>query len=133
VPVPADLTRALFVSSLTFLPRGRREPELRRAFFALGSEIPEHWWTGWSLWGGLAQNTAVATKDPATFWDAGGRVPILVVQADEDTIAPAEHAGLALQAEFPERVTLVRIAGAGHALLPEQPERIERAVLDFLR
>lgn len=131
--VPEDLKRALLISTLSFLPWSWREPELRRAFFAEGNEIPDYWKTGWSLWGGLAQNAAVRSADAADFWSAGTRAPILVIQADEDAIAPAEHAGLALQAEFPDRVSLVRVAGAGHALLPEQPQRIEAAVLDFLR
>jgi pimeloyl-ACP methyl ester carboxylesterase len=132
-PLPAPLTRALFVSSLSFLPWSLREPELRRAFFAPQSDIPAHWRTGWCLWGGLAQDSAVRSARPEDFWSAGGRVPMLVIQAEQDVIAPAEQAGLRLKAEFPERVSLVRVPAAGHALLPEQPERIERAVLAFLR
>jgi pimeloyl-ACP methyl ester carboxylesterase len=30
-----------------------------------------------------------------------------------------------------ERVTIVRIPNAAHALLPEQPEAVARALLDF--
>lgn len=37
------------------------------------------------------------------------------------------------RARFPDRVTLVEIADAGHALLPEQPDAIARAVLAWLR
>ncbi len=36
-------------------------------------------------------------------------------------------------AAFPDRVKVVVIENAGHALLPEQPETIARAVLEFLK
>ena len=78
--VPDELVEALFVSSLGFLPESWREPALRRAFFAEGSDIPDHWKTGWSLWGGLAQDGAVRADDAVDFWGAGG-VPMLVFQA----------------------------------------------------
>jgi pimeloyl-ACP methyl ester carboxylesterase len=131
-PVPPRLTEAILTSSSTFLPWSRREPELRRAFFAAESEIPEHWQTGWWLWGGLAQGEAVRTGQSADFW-AGGRAPMLVLQADQDAIAPPATAGEALLAEFPDRVRLVPIRGAGHALLPERPAQIASALVSFLR
>ncbi len=129
--VPPETTRALLHASLTFMPPSHRERALRRAFFAAGNAIPDHWMTGWWLWGGLAQSEAAQRKDPEAFWGAGG-APILVLQASEDTVAPAHEAGRALQDEFPERVTLVEVPQAGHALLPEQPERIASAVISFL-
>jgi pimeloyl-ACP methyl ester carboxylesterase len=130
--VPAELTDALFVASLSFLPWSLREPAVRRAFFAEGNEIPRHWRLGWSLWGGLAQDGAVRGRKAEAFWGAGG-VPILVFQAEHDAIAPAAAAGLALAREFPERVTLVSVPGAGHALLPEQPALIADGLVAYLR
>ena len=44
-----------------------------------------------------------------------------------------EGLGMNLAAEFHDRVTLVEIPHAGHALLPEQPEQVEKAVLTYLR
>lgn len=38
-----------------------------------------------------------------------------------------------LVAEFPKRVTVVEIPHAGHALLPEQPEQVEKAILAHLQ
>ena len=57
---------------------------------------------------------------------------MLVLQAEEDAIAPARDSGLRLAADYPERVELVRVPGAGHAFLPEQPEAVHNAVLAFL-
>jgi len=131
-PIPEELTRAILVSSLTFLPWSRREPELRRAFFAADSEIPDHWATGWWLWGGLAQDQANRASHGEDFWAAGG-APMLVFQGDQDVISPPALAGEALLADFPERVRLISVVGAGHALLPEQPEQIASALISFLR
>ena len=50
-----------------------------------------------------------------------------------DALAPARWSGELLAKAFPERVELVRIPSAAHALLPEQPERIREAVIPFLR
>lgn len=130
--IPAKLTEALFVSSLSFLPWSLREKAVRGAFFARGNEVPRHWRLGWSLWGGLAQDHAARSGDGAKFWGAGG-APMLVFQAEHDTIAPPAEAGLALRDDFPDRVTLVPVADAGHALLPEQPDRIAEALVDFLQ
>jgi pimeloyl-ACP methyl ester carboxylesterase len=57
---------------------------------------------------------------------------MLVVQGAEDVVAVPDNAKR-LAAEFPERVTLVEIRHAGHALLPEQPEQVEKAILAYLR
>ena len=129
--VSGTLTTALLHASLTFMPPSFRERALRFAFFAPGSEIPDYWMTGWSLWGGLAQNKAARNKRPEEFWGAGN-VPILVLQAEDDRVAPASEAGIPLREEFPDRVTLVNVPKAGHALLPEQPETIARALVSFL-
>jgi ketosteroid isomerase-like protein len=50
----------------------------------------------------------------------------------DDVVALPENARR-LAAEFPERVTVVEIPHAGHALLPEQPEQVEKAILAYLR
>lgn len=57
---------------------------------------------------------------------------MLVVQGTEDAVAVPENAKR-LAAEFPDRVMVVEIPKAGHALLPEQPERVESAILSYLR
>ena len=130
-PIPPEIERALLFSTLSFLPEATHEQALRIAFFAPPSAIPDHWRMGWWLWGGMAQIAAAQSTPSDEFW-AGGEAPMLVVQAEDDTIAPPQDAGLPLKFEFPDRVTLVGVPDAGHALLPEQPARIESAVLGFL-
>jgi pimeloyl-ACP methyl ester carboxylesterase len=67
----------------------------------------------------------------AKWWAGGGRVPMLVMQGLDDIIAPPAN-GRALRDEFPDRVKLVEIPNAGHALLFEQPERIAAEIMVFL-
>ncbi len=130
VPIRPEIQSALGVSVASFLPYGRREAALRLAFFSEQSEIPGDWIGGWWLWGGLAQKDATAATSSDEFWDAGS-APLLVLQAEDDRLAPAEDSGLRLRDSFPERVELVTIPDAGHALLPEQPERILRTMLGY--
>jgi pimeloyl-ACP methyl ester carboxylesterase len=131
-PIPFGIRGALLAATAGFLPDGFRERQLRRVFFAEGNEIPDHWKAGWHFRAGLSQIRANAATRSDAFW-RGGDAPMLVIQGEEDPVAPPETAGLALEAEFPERVTLVPIAGASHALLPERPEPINEAVIAFLR
>ncbi len=68
--------------------------------------------------------------DPADWWDAG-TAPLLVVQGLADRIAPPAN-GRDLAIAHPDRVTLIEIERAGHALLPEQPADVAAAVVGFL-
>ena len=130
--MPPDVKEALTRSTLSFLPWSMREDSVRFAFFAAGNTIPDYWKTGWSAWGALGQARAAKAVDRQDF-HAGGRGPMLVLQAQEDVIAPSKDAGEVLKAQYGERVTLVPIAHAGHALLPEQGARIAEATLAFLK
>ena len=62
----------------------------------------------------------------------GGSAPLLVIQGLQDTVALPEN-GRLLKAGFGDRVQLIEIDCAGHALLPEQPEIVATNVLAFLR
>ena len=69
-------------------------------------------------------------RTPLTDWRSGGAAPILVLQGKEDITVPENADGLV--AEFPDRATLIEIPDSGHAMLPEQPERIATAILAYL-
>jgi len=103
---------------------------LRQTFFAPGNDA-SGWKDGWHFDVARAQR-ASDSRTPLDEWWAGGAAPMLVIYGAEDVIAvPANAKSLA--AEFPDRVTLLEITKAGHALLPEQPEQIAKAVLAYLR
>ena len=57
--------------------------------------------------------------------------PILLVQPMQDTFATPINARM-FKEEFKERITVVEIEKAGHALLPDQPETVAKAVIEYL-
>ncbi len=81
----------------------------------------------------MAAAQGAATRDQPVdhWWDAGGK-DVLVVQPADDVMAVVENAER-LVATDPDRVHMVVVADAGHALLPEQPAAVADAVLEWLR
>jgi pimeloyl-ACP methyl ester carboxylesterase len=112
------------------LPRDEQLAARRRAYFATGND-PAPWGSGWHRATRQAQRAADRAT-PVQEWWAAGSVPILVLQGAEDAIAPPENARL-LAKEYGDRVSVVEIQGAGHAMLAEQPERIASVILAYLR
>jgi pimeloyl-ACP methyl ester carboxylesterase len=103
---------------------------IRETFFAAGND-PHVWAEGWHFDVARAQR-ASDLRTPMKDWATGGSAPMLVLQGTEDVIVVPENAKR-LAAAFPDRVTLVEIAHAGHAILPEQPDQVAKAILDYLR
>lgn len=112
------------------LSREDRLATIGQIFFAKGNDA-RVWEGGWYFDVARAQRASDA-RTPLKEWWAGGSAPILVLEGAEDIIAVPEN-GKRLAAEFPDRVTLVEISKAAHALLPEQPEQVAKAVLAYLR
>lgn len=63
-------------------------------------------------------------------WWSGGSAPMLVIQGLQDKIAPPGN-GRDLKTNYPNRVTLVEIDGAGHGVVVEHPERIAEEAVRF--
>ena len=138
VPIPEKARAALAGCFDTSLRAEQHLENVRYGFFADGNDAAV-WREGWH--GDVARMPRAATLGLETSdaagsheqsWWAGGRAPMLVVQGLQDTIALPEN-GRQLKAAFSDRVELIEIDGAGHALLPEKPEAIASAVLAFLR
>jgi pimeloyl-ACP methyl ester carboxylesterase len=111
------------------LPWYVRKAAVRYAFFAPGND-PTPWKGGWYPEAAKLQRGGI--QDPVSaYWAAGGVVKVLVVQGLQDVSAVPENARL-FKADFPDRVQLVEIDHAAHALLPEQPRQVAAAVLRFL-
>lgn len=112
------------------VPRAEHLDAVASAFFAPGNDA-RLWAEGWHFDVAQAQRASDA-RTPLAEWWSGGTAPMLILQGLEDvTTAPENSRRLAR--EFPDRVTLVEISGAGHAMLPEQPQRIADAILAYLR
>ncbi|MEE3330042.1 MAG: alpha/beta fold hydrolase [Myxococcota bacterium] len=125
-PTPEEVTGSIGKAQFPIFSDETRRAAIHHAFFAEASEVDEDWMKGWYPIAGIAQVQAMQAT-PNAEWADGGRAPILVLQPAEDAAAPG--GGLALKSRLPDRVALVEIANAGHALLPEQPERVRDTIL----
>lgn len=127
-PVPPDVRESIMKSSDLSLTDDERVKHLRHAFFAKNSD-PHVWLTGWHPDVKRAQRAATDATPKNEWWHAG-TTPILDVQPEEDVMIPPESRNR-YRDDLGERVLIVRVPDAGHALLPEQPEAVARALLDF--
>ena len=103
---------------------------LKKAFFADESDSLA-WMTGfWPK--SVKANRIAAQSIPLDDWWSGGEAPTLVIQGKEDRCARLEN-GYLLKEEYGDRITVIDIDNAAHALLPEQPKAIAETVINFLK
>lgn len=128
-PIAPAIRAALEACFDLSLPEAERLDAVRTAFFARGND-PAVWRDGWYPDVAQAQMRAAdAVLDGA--WTRAGGKPIYILQPEEDAVAPPE-AARDLAAKLGTVRAVAPIAGAGHALLPERPEAVARAVVAFL-
>lgn len=128
-PTPPEIGEAIGTAMLGIASEGARRDAIARAFFAEGNAVDDDWMRGWYPRAGLAEMEA-AKRTPYEEWGDAGSAPILVLQPAEDTAAA--NGGRLLEEAHPQRVHLVEVEGAGHAILPERPEFVSLEILRFL-
>lgn len=102
---------------------------LKTAFFAEASD-PSAWMTG--FWPDAVRAAGIAAEaTPIDDWWSGGEVPLLAIQGKEDRCASPQN-GYLLKEQYGDRITVVDIDHAAHALLPEQPELIADIIINYL-
>jgi pimeloyl-ACP methyl ester carboxylesterase len=127
-PISPEIRAAIDGSGDLSLPDAKRLEYLQMAFFAPGHDATV-WLTGWYPEAKKAQSAASAAT-PVDLWFAAGSAPILDLQAEDDTVAPRKFASVVRDA-LGERVTVVVIPDAGHALAPEQPKAMADAIAAY--
>ena len=127
---PADLSRAVTEAGDPSLPDDVRLTALRKAFFAPGND-PTPWLAGWHPHMQAPQRAARAAVVQETYW-SGGNGPLLDLQAEFDPFKPPERRN-EMREDFGDRVSVALVRNASHALIPEQPEAVTRAVVDWMR
>ncbi len=127
---PPELSVAVTKSGDTSLPREERLKYLRGTFFASGND-PAIWLDGWHAEASESQRLAGLATKQAEWWSAG-KVPLLDLQADNDPFHPIERMN-ELKDELGDRVSVVVIKNASHALLPEQPKAVVEAIVAWVR
>ena len=130
-PIAPNVRKELRNSAMPYLTSSRREEAIKFAFFAEGNEVPKFWLRGWHLQTGLLQATTVEHTENND-WQGAGGLPMLIVQAVEDAIAPKADTSDLLKERFGDQLEVVLVKNAGHALLPEKPEIISKAIIGFL-
>lgn len=127
---PPELSVAVTKVADPATPEAERRVYLQQAFFAPGHD-PSPWLTGWYPAASRSQRVA-ADRTPQAAWWSAGRAPLLDLQAADDPFKPPSTRD-ELKQEFGDRVTIVVIPHASHALLPEEPEAVARAVAQWAR
>jgi pimeloyl-ACP methyl ester carboxylesterase len=130
VPPDPQARAALRATFDTTLSHEAHLKDVATAFFAPGHD-PAVWDGGWYPATAGMEGVAGGATPTSEWWTAGSSAPILVVQGLQDRIAPPANAD-ALKRDVGGRAQVVFIDGAGHALLPEAPDRLATAVVGFL-
>lgn len=121
------LREAIDGSGNLALPEAKRLDYLRQAFFAPGHD-PKPWLGGWYPDTHHAQAHA-RNVTPVDAYFAGGTVPLLDLQAQYDAVVVPN----VFKPMLGNRVTVEVIPDAGHAMAPEQPVAMSRAIARFAR
>jgi len=111
------------------LPESVRLAALRKAFFAPNSD-PRPWLAGWHPQIREAQRAAAAAV-PQEQWWPGGVAPLLDLQAGQDPFRTGSTRQ-EIKNEFGDRVTIVVIPNASHALFPEHPQAVAAALTEWI-
>jgi pimeloyl-ACP methyl ester carboxylesterase len=125
-----ELSEAVKKAGDSKLPDEERLKYLQMAFFAPGSD-PSVWLKGWYHEVDEMQFAAGRATKQSEWWSAGN-VPLLDVQAADDPFKPRTMMN-EIRDEFGDRATVVVIANASHALIPEQPAAVIEAVVAWMR
>ena len=125
-----ELTKAVTSAGNPALSRDERLAALRFAFFAPGND-PTGWLNGWHPDIRDSQRAAAAAVRQDEWW-SGGSAPLLDLQAAEDPFKP-EAKRNEMKDEFGQRVTVMVIPHASHALIPEQPQAVVAALVGWIK
>ena len=115
----------------TTLPDAVRLAALQAVFFAPGHD-PSSWLGNWHPVASRSQRAASAAT-PQHEWWGSGVAPVLDIQAELDPWRPAGTRDGIRDDLGSDRVTVVVVPDASHALIPEQPVAVVRAVRDWTR
>ncbi len=127
---PPRLSQLVSKSADQSVPEAERLAAMQEIFFASGND-PKVWLKGWWAEASEAQRVAAANVKQSDWWHAG-TVPLFDLQAGIDPFKPKGTEN-ELKDEFPDRVTVVVIPNASHALLPEQPAAVVQAIAGWVR
>jgi pimeloyl-ACP methyl ester carboxylesterase len=130
-PLRPELRDSINKSHQMDLPDDVRLKHLQHVFFAPGNDA-RVWLAGWNEEVMHAERAAT-DRTPRSEWWTAGTAPVLDMQSECDPLSPPETRDCYVNEFGAHRVTVALIRNAAHALLPEQPEAVATALLDYLR
>lgn len=130
-PLAPELRDAINKCHMMDLPETERLRHLQRVFFAPGNDA-SIWLDGWNEAVMHAERDATEATPREEWWTAG-KARVLDLVPLDDPLSPAESRMRYRDEWGADRVTVVTVANAAHALLPEQPVAVADALLAYLR
>ena len=127
---PAGMAQALAIASDPAREEQERLDALRLCMFAPGND-PRPWLQGWYPQWRSAYRQA-ARHPPKDEWFGRSHAPVLDLQGAEDAWRPPGTRAELANA-LGTKVTVQVIDGAGHALVPEQPQAVAAAIAEWVR
>jgi pimeloyl-ACP methyl ester carboxylesterase len=129
-PSPPDVRAAIRKSADLSAPDDERIKAMQFVFFAPGSDA-RVWLKGWHP-DVLAAQRIAGDLTPRTVDYTAGTAPVLYIQPSHDPLAHVEDAEEYKRA-LGERVTVVVIPNAAHAVIVEQPAAVADALIAYAR
>lgn len=127
---PPGLTEALDKAADPSYPQDERMLALREALFAPGND-PTPWLQGWHPHL-RPYYRAASAEPPKSLWWPVAHAPVLDLQGAQDPWRPP-HTRNELRNVLGDKVTVQTIEGASHALIPERPAEVARAVISWMQ
>jgi len=121
-----SLPKSLDIAADAGQPEAERLHHLQRAFFAPGSDA-RPWLDGWHPELAVAYRSAAKVPERGAWWTVA-HAPVLDLQAADDPWRPAAGRGEVTDA-LGDKASVVVIPGASHALFPEQPAAVAKAIV----
>lgn len=128
---PSSLTARVAKCSDLELSDAERLLHLREVFFAEDHD-PSVWLDGWWPDAIVCQRAAMSATDKESWWPIASS-PLLDVQAGDDVFRPADTRSELTDQFGADLVTTVLIPESGHALIPEVPHEVARALIEWIR
>ena len=130
-PLAPDLRDSINKCHMMQLPPAERLEHLQHVFFAPGNDA-SLWLNGWNEAVMHAERAATEATPKPEWWTAG-KVRVLDLVPLDDPLSPADTRMRYRDEWGAERVTVVTVPNAAHALLPEQPLAVADALLAYAR
>jgi pimeloyl-ACP methyl ester carboxylesterase len=129
-PSPPDVRAAIRLSADVNAPDEARIKAMQFVFFAPGNDASV-WLEGWHPEVLAAQRIA-GDLTPRSLDYAAGRAPVLYIQPSHDPLAHVADAEEYKKA-LGDRVTVVVVPNAAHAVIVEQPKEVSDALVAYAR